>query len=662
LAGSADIEFVPMLLERFSGAVLLMVHVLILALALAFPVPLRRAIRLPLTLVLVILAAAVGYRILTSYDYVATVVKTSNTLFRIEGSLYRLLIPVQAAIAGATALFLIGRSIFSTNRIHRQRSAVAAAGIIVGTGFVWIVAGGLPSYAGARPAFSLTPLGCLVTMAVVNFAVGLSRLFDWRAIGRVLASYATLAIVVGVPTGIALALVMHLRGLFILAPAVGGVLFFLIGWAAAKRLSSRFLERAFLRERYREELESELSHIDLSIGRDHVLSELYRLLSKAFDFTDFSLLIEDDRGSLRGIYSSTAGARTSIEKETVLAEILEKSGATVILKSEAQADAAYAGARAEMAGLFEELRAEALLVVREGRKILGLFVLGARSTGADYTSYDYETFRSIYGKLFVFAYYLKNVARGSIVRTIDRELALTDQVIRYVTENIDPIKHPNCDAAWSMQSIRQIGGDFVDFIQLSKDRWFFVMGDISGMGLSASMSMLVLKSMIRTFIKVEKDLGGLVSRVNLFIKENLPRGTFFAGVLGYFDLSKDIFYYINCGIPTILLYSPNFGTFVEVQGEGKVLGFVRNILPHLKPKKLVVPRGSVLVATTDGLTDGKNLGSERFGAERLRKSVIQRLERSAKEIADGVLEDLNVFTDRKIEDDITLLVMKFGMA
>jgi serine phosphatase RsbU (regulator of sigma subunit) len=63
---------------------------------------------------------------------------------------------------------------------------------------------------------------------------------------------------------------------------------------------------------------------------------------------------------------------------------------------------------------------------------------------------------------------------------------------------------------------------------------------------------------------------------------------------------------------------------------------------------------------TDGITDSENLRGERFGKDRLRRSVHDRLSKSSHEIADGVIGDLLAFTDRKQEDDITLLVMKFN--
>ena len=291
---------------------------------------------------------------------------------------------------------------------------------------------------------------------------------------------------------------------------------------------------------------------------------------------------------------------------------------------------------------------------------MGLFALGSRSTGAEYTTYDYDTFRAIYGKLFVIAYYLKNIARESIMTTVDREVALSDQIIRFALEKVERIDHPKSNAAWIARSARSLGGDFIDFVKLSQDRWFIVIGDVSGKGLSASMNMLILKSMIRTFLRVEKDFIGLVARVNAFIKDNLPKGTFFAGVFGYIDFSKDAFYYINCGVPAILLYSPSFDTFIEVQGEGRILGFVRDVAPFLKPRKLILPAGSALVASTDGMLDSENLRGERFGKERLRRSIRERLALSSTEITSGAMDDFNAFTDRRQEDDITLFVMKMN--
>ena len=66
----------------------------------------------------------------------------------------------------------------------------------------------------------------------------------------------------------------------------------------------------------------------------------------------------------------------------------------------------------------------------------------------------------------------------------------------------------------------KLGGDFIDFIQLGPDKSLFVMGDVSGKGLNASMSMVILKSVLRTFLSETGDFKQLVVKVNSFIRNN----------------------------------------------------------------------------------------------------------------------------------------------
>ncbi|MDP3178785.1 MAG: PP2C family serine/threonine-protein phosphatase, partial [Spirochaetaceae bacterium] len=568
-------------LERASGAALFAAHAALLLLVFHFPAPAPLLARRLALAVLVALVAYVGFRIAFTIDYMRTLRRMGMVFVRVKGYYFDLATTGQAILGFAACAALTARAFSSKERIQRLRVALALVGVIPSLLATWWLSSAdlttLPSgniflIVPITAYYTLVPIAFLVMGAVVDYAVNVTRILDWKALGGRLLAYAALLVVAGIPSGIAVAALSSLRRFSVLIPLIGVPLVFAGTYIAARRFAGGFFERLTGRSEYREQLESELSHIDLSLGRDAVLGELYRLLSGALDFTDFALLVEDDRGALKTAYAPT-GAKTAIERGSVLAKALEEASASVILKSEAQASSAYEAVRAELLGLFDKLKAEALILVREGRRVIGVFALGPRRTGADYTAYDYETFRAIYGKLFVFAYYLKNVARESILHMVDRELALSDQVIRFALENIDPIKHEKTDTAWVMKSTRNLGGDFIDFVRLSQDRWFFVMGDVSGKGLSASMNMLILKSMIRTFLRVEKDFVGLVVRVNAFIKDNLPRGTFFAGVFGYFDLAKDSFYYINCGVPAMLLYSPSFDTFIEVQGEGRVLGF-----------------------------------------------------------------------------------------
>ncbi len=631
--------------------------VFLLLFALAFPEWLKPWIKFTLP-VFIAVSGLFAYLILFSTDYVAGIYLTADG-YAISGGRSFLIINLAVGALGLTAVAInMTRALMTTDRIHRERSLLVFAGNIAGITTIWFMTMQGFTNPGANAPFILFGLACFFIAGLASYAISVTRIFDWREIGMTVLDYIILFAIIGIPSGLAVFILSLFGSLARPVPYIGGLLVFLLAYVFAGRFSDKYLERLSGRRSYGEKLESALVHIDLARGRDYVLKELYRVLSEAFGMNDFIILIENEHGDMAAVFSPDE-RQTVVERGDPLIGTLENVNANVIMKSEAIASEAYSTMRVPLLALFDSLDAEALVLAREGRRIIGIFGFGSRRSGASYTDYDYETLNSIYGKLFVFAFYLRNVARESIVYTVNRELALSDQVIRFALENVGKVDSPNADTAWTTRSMRRLGGDFVDFVRIGGQRWFFVLGDISGKGLSASMNMLILKSMIRSFLKTEKEFTGLVSKVNDFIRSNLPRGCFFAGVFGYFDLEAGSFYFINCGAPAILFYSPAFESFVEVGGQNsKVLGFARNIKPYLKPRKLSLPPDSAIVISTDGILESESLAQERFGTERLIKSVSSRLGSSAKEITDGTIEDLLKFTENRQDDDMTLLVMK----
>ncbi|MEI6388284.1 MAG: PP2C family protein-serine/threonine phosphatase [Spirochaetota bacterium] len=602
--------------------------------------------------------------VIGSDHYMALIFGVPEGVIRFAGDGYELASDLLSGLTLVALVFLLFRSFLAKDRIESQRALTAAIGSIIGVVGLWVLGRAASDMHGAAGgirvlwSFHLLALPILVTAGAVTYAIGIVRIFDWGIFARRILSWTILAFLYGLPLGVVTAALVFMGRMSFTIPLVGTPIAFLVARQLARGFAARRLGHIMELE-YREDLESGLSHIDLSAGRDEVLAETHRLLGAAFDFAEFAVMIEDGKGELRSVYASTRRSMV-IEKGSKMLGRIEAANVTVLLKSEMMGDPRWAEVSLDLKGFLELFRGEVVVFAREGRRVIGAFVMGARRSGSDYTDYDYESFRAIYGKLFVIAYYLKNVARESIVYTVSRELALSDQVIRYALEKVDRIDAPGIDSAWATRSTSSLGGDFVDFVRISKTRWFFVLGDISGNGMSAAMNMLILKSMIRTLLRVEKEFSVLVQRVNAFIKENLPKGTFFAGIFGYFDVEQQVFYFINCGVPILLLYSPNFDAFMDVQGEGRILGFVRDVAPFLKPRKILLPPGSMLVSSTDGIIESENLRADRFGKERLVRSVRGRLKSDSRTITDGVIEDLLDFTARRQEDDITLLVMKFN--
>jgi serine phosphatase RsbU (regulator of sigma subunit) len=150
-----------------------------------------------------------------------------------------------------------------------------------------------------------------------------------------------------------------------------------------------------------------------------------------------------------------------------------------------------------------------------------------------------------------------------------------------------------------------------------------------------------------------------VAKVNDFIRESLPKGTFFAGTFGLLDFSTNTMYYINCGIPAIFVYTKAYNNVIEVQGEGHILGFVKDVAPYLKVKKVNLAEGDIVMITTDGMLDTKSLRGDIFGKTRTQNALMENSNYPATKMAKFAYDALVEFTSKELENDVTILVMKY---
>jgi len=573
-----------------------------------------------------------------------------------EGKYYFLVITVGSAVGFAAGVLIMVRAILMKNRVFRQHLMVMAAGIGVWSVWGYIFALMSPQLA-YGVLYPLSAVNCLLAVAASSYALSSSRTFQARSVGRIIVSWLVVLVVFAVPAGLATGTAYIFRDTSPAAVIIGSFVAFIVfgRWAERFARGRLGIER---NEAAREDLEAAIAHLDLSAGRETVLAELDAILGASFGCSWFQVLSEDDEGDLVRVHPDDETVITVAGSPLMTA--LASADRSVILRTELDADASLEALRAPLMAFFDALGAEAIIVAKEGRRLVGLFAFGPRQSGADYDALDYESFAAIHGKLFVVAYYARHVSRESLLQTVEKEIGLADQVVRSVQSHIDPIVYPGAGVAFRCESPRSLGGDLFDSVRISTHRWFFVVGDVSGKGLNASMSMIILKSMIRTLLKEEKDFVQLVSRINRFIKERLPRGTFFSGLFAFLALDKGAMYFINCGIPAMYFRSPGLDSVMEAQGEGKMLGFVRNIEPYLKTRKLVLPAGSRVVISTDGILEAESVRGERYGKERLARILAENKGASPAVTVDAIVKSAGSFAGGRLDDDITVVVIDWN--
>lgn len=82
---------------------------------------------------------------------------------------------------------------------------------------------------------------------------------------------------------------------------------------------------------------------------------------------------------------------------------------------------------------------------------------------------------------------------------------------------------------------KEVGGDLYDFF-IDNDRLYFVIGDVSGKGVPASLFMAIARSLFRTLAQQATSPAEIMSKMNRSISENNEANMFVTLIIGILDL------------------------------------------------------------------------------------------------------------------------------
>ena len=219
------------------------------------------------------------------------------------------------------------------------------------------------------------------------------------------------------------------------------------------------------------------------------------------------------------------------------------------------------------------------------------------------------------------------------------------------------------ELAAAMTPAREVGGDLYDFFRLDERRLFFLIGDVAGKGLSASIFMAVSKALYKsvTLRAPEADLGALMAAANLEVSRDNADMLFVAVFAAILDLDTGELDYCNAGHENPYLLSPNGGSLVTIEdGDGPPLCAVDRF--DYRGANRTLHPGEVLCCVTDGVTDAQNPAGLLYGSARLEAclSRIDALHATPQNVVDAVRADVAEFAaGAEPADDLTVLALRW---
>jgi serine phosphatase RsbU (regulator of sigma subunit) len=217
-----------------------------------------------------------------------------------------------------------------------------------------------------------------------------------------------------------------------------------------------------------------------------------------------------------------------------------------------------------------------------------------------------------------------------------------------------------CLPAW------QVGGDFYDVVSLPGGRVSFVLGDVSGHGISAALLMGLIHGAMSNppWAATDDPPDRAAVRLNDLLLKKSSEERFASLFWCSYDPASHLLHYVNAGhLPALWLRRAANGTWgLERLSEGgPVLGLLTGAA--YRTVSVAASEGDLLVLFSDGVTEAPNNRDEQFGEERVIAVAQQAPDRPTRAICDAILSALRAFTgDRPTPDDQTLLVVRLWRA
>lgn len=240
-----------------------------------------------------------------------------------------------------------------------------------------------------------------------------------------------------------------------------------------------------------------------------------------------------------------------------------------------------------------------------------------------------------------------------------RRLEADLELAARVQQKLLPAKRvgvPGWCTHYHYEPLGPVSGDYCDLIASENGAggFLFLLGDVSGKGVAASMLMTRLHAMFRSLATVDLPIGQLMGLANRLLCESTIADQFATLVCGRMSRSGDLEITGAGHCPVLAVRN---GEVARLESTGMPLGMFLNAEYCVQRTKLAP--GDSLFLFTDGVTETRDpLGSE-YGVDRLANFVGERRALPPDALTVACLEELRTFSAGATRtDDLTLLAIR----
>lgn len=442
---------------------------------------------------------------------------------------------------------------------------------------------------------------------------------------------------------------------------IAGVFFLVFAFVfqSTKDRFQDFLTRKFYPEQsaYQKVLIQFSNDVSIVVGKEKILDLTTETFIDALKINKFGILLHDYKNDYLYLARQVGfkNPNCSIEKSNIFPVIREKSLITKypVIEQE-DFEITFPGKSQRL--VEEEIYSVFPMIVKT--KVVGALLFGLKHSGSRFGGKDLELLTAATNQI---AISLEN-ARLYKSETEKIKIEGDLELARKIQQGLLPKCIPaisGLDICGEMIPAMQVGGDYYDLIQLSDTKLFVAVADVSGKGLSASLYMTKLQTMIQIVCKNSVSPKEILIEVNKRLYESMDRNWFITMTLALFDAESGTVKLCRAGHMPLLIALNGKVESVITQGIGLGLEKGEIFDKTIVEDEIKIIPGQVYSFFSDGITEAMNENDELFGEDHLIEILKNKSNSKSAEIMESVWDEVKKYKGKaKPNDDMTMVIVK----
>jgi phosphoserine phosphatase RsbU/P len=237
-------------------------------------------------------------------------------------------------------------------------------------------------------------------------------------------------------------------------------------------------------------------------------------------------------------------------------------------------------------------------------------------------------------------------------RALESDLSLAARIQRALLPK-PGVAPAGWDVQYHYQPAGMVSGDYCDLFE-TDGGLLFLLGDVSGKGVAASMLMSHLHATFRSLAEAGLPLDRMVADANRIFCESTLAGQFATLVVGRAAQDGSVEFVSAGHLPVLHIHGDGA---TPKDSTGVPLGMFCNT--RFPVHQLALAHGDTLFLYTDGLTEARNRSGAEYGLHRIRALATRHSTKGPAGLISECLEDLLNFQEGiKQTDDLTLLAVR----